>query len=142
MTAHVETVGALAVGSSAVLGIVDWDIIIRSSLLGGMFVCECLVLAVLIHVIRQIHREKKEDECQSNQSPSETNQLVSLPFNFQGRLFLLLRYNNQQLRHKWHLARRSNGGRIYIAAYHLPQTLYNLMRFRIHKKRTMPNVES
>lgn len=55
------TANAIGVGSSAVLGIVDIDLIIRLSLLGSALVIECIVLAVLINVIAQIRREKKQD---------------------------------------------------------------------------------
>ena len=127
-----ETVGAAAVGSSAVLGIVD--IFIRVSLLGGALLAEIYALVVGIGIIAQERREKNERNGQSNKPPSKTLQLCR-------RLRLLLGNCKLNLCHQWSLilvSIRRTPHRIHVVEV-LPN---NLSGDRVHKSKngTMPNV--
>ena len=68
-----QTEGVVAVVSSALLGIVNWDLVIRSSLLGGALISEIVVLVIAIRIIAQIRREQKQGERKNDNSPSQSN---------------------------------------------------------------------
>ena len=44
-----------------------YDLWIRIGLLGGAAICAIFNLAICIHIIREVSREKKEEKCQSCQ---------------------------------------------------------------------------
>jgi len=74
MNELLNVAGAPAVGCSALLGIVDWDIIIRSSLLGGAIIAEICAVVVGIGVIAQERREKNQRNGQKNKPLSKSFQ--------------------------------------------------------------------
>jgi hypothetical protein len=136
----------MPVGSGDLLGIVDTDLIIRLSLIGSAFVIELAVLAMLINVIAQIRREKKQDRSESNNRPSQRDELVCLPLNLGGGTQLILGNKNlkpsSSERQKRHGGIGLPNGSALGLGVKLFKFLNNVVGFLRHKNRTMPNVES
>ena len=64
------------VGSGVLLG--GMDMVIRLSLLGGMFLGEIITLGLCASVLIQLYREKKQNKREDDNSPSEANQHIGL----------------------------------------------------------------
>ena len=137
--------GILAVGSSAVLGIVvNADIIIRITLLGGALITEIWLLVDMTKHLRKWRNEREHRN--DNQNHRQNNQPQSKSLHLARRILLRLGDKNVksgcasgQKRHR--LINLLNASALLLAGK-ISKLSNNLMCFFCHKTRTMPNGES
>ena len=87
---------ANAVDISVLLGLVDWDLWIRTGLLGGAACSALCSFIICVNIIREVAREKKQEKRQKGQCPRKPNYLIRLFFHSTRRDGLLIRDNGYE----------------------------------------------
>ena len=111
----------------------NWDFIIRCSLLGSALILEIVVMTILIRIITENHREKKEQERKHKKRPSKPDDLLGVPLHNGGRFRLFFRNKCHQFTSQTKL----NGNLLMIPVFlHLRNYFSNA---RLHKQDSSSN---